>query len=137
MANRRWLNDRKTMGFESSKKSVNIRVHDAFFLLFFIFFIKRVPVPLSPPVLPPLFLHAHTPFGIQESRFSLRRDRAAGRGEIVRNRANATEQPFCSIHRLATGSLSCVQHASKHARNPVKSTTHALHAHELTNRENP
>ena len=45
MANRRWLNDRKTMGFESSKKSVNIRVHDAFFLLFFYFFYQASASP--------------------------------------------------------------------------------------------
>ena len=131
MANRRWLNETKA-------KSVVSGYGGLFFIIFLFFFIKRVPVPLSPPVLPPLILHAHTPFALFRSPVfrcvAIALLDASKSSEIG---ANATEHLFCSIHRLATGSLSCVQHAQKHAKNPVKSTTHALHAHELTNRENP
>ena len=69
----------------------------------------------------------------------MRRVCAGGRGEIAAGRvessvgANATELCFCSIHHRIAGSLSCVQHASKHAKNPLKPMIHALRAQELTN----
>ena len=82
------------MGFESSKKSVNIRVHDAFFYYFFIFFIKQVPVPPLAAVILPLCLHAHTPRAFQESRFPVRRVCAGECVEIVRNRVECYRTLF-------------------------------------------
>ena len=44
--------------------------------------------------------------------------------------------PFVAFHRNPFASNSAVQHASKHARNPVKPTTHAklgnTHMHTCT-----
>ena len=64
------------------------------FFKFFIFFIKQVPVPPIAPVPPPVILHAHTPFGIQESRFSVRRVRTGECGEIVRIRCECYTNPL-------------------------------------------
>ena len=123
MANRRWLNDRKTMGFESSKKSVNIRVHDAFFLLFFYFFYQASA---SPPArrrdtaLVPARPYPSRFSGVPFSCASRLRWLDASKSlEIV---SNATEQPFCSIHHRFAGSLSCVQHASNPHKTPHKPT---------------
>ena len=141
MANRRWLNDRKTVGFESSKKSVNIRVHDAFFLLFFYFFYQASASPPLAPVRPPLILHAHTPRAFQESRFPVRR---VSRCWTRRNHQNSVRM-LQNVHFVAfIIALLGRFHASstpatptKPPTNPVKSTIDTLHAHELTNTENP
>ena len=68
----------------------------------------------------------------------MRRVRAAGRGEIIEIGANATESSFVAFiiallgrfHASSTPATPTQTHT-----NPLKSTTHALHAHELTNTE--
>ena len=129
MANRRWLNDRKTVGFESSKKSVNIRVHDPFFLIIFLFFLSsKCQSPRSPPSCRPC---ACTPIPLAEFRSPVcpvRRDRAAGRveiGKIVRKSVECYRiMPFCSIqsHRFAIGRFHVVQHARNPHTPPHKPT---------------
>ena len=123
MANRRWLNDRKTMGFESSKKSVNIRVHDAFFLLFFYFFYQASASP--PARARETALDSARPY---PSRFSgvpfscASRLRCWTRAKSLEIVCECYRTPFCSIHHRFAWSLSCVQHASNPHKTPHKPT---------------
>ena len=141
MANRRWLNDRKTMGFESSKKSVNIRVHDAFFLLFFYFFYQASA---SPPARGrETALDSARPY---PSRFSgvpfscasrLRWWTRANHRKSCRMLQNASFVAFIIALLGRFDASSTPATPTKHPTNPVKSTIDTLHAHELTNTENP
>ena len=141
MANRRWLNDRKTMGFESRKKSVNIRVHDAFFLFFLFFFYQASASP--PARRRPTAVVSARPYplallGVPFSDASrLRCWTRRNHRKSVRMLQNVYFVAFIIALLGRFHASSTPATPTKHPTNPVKSTIDTLHAHELTNTENP